>query len=66
MNIKKLVLTESDGTVTTSDISTSLTTVVATMDDDSEVTLFPTVTPTPGDVPSISIPLDTPIKIVAA
>ena len=62
--ITKLVLTEEDGSTTTTDNSSPLTSVVATMDDGTEVTLFPGTTP-PGTEPVISVPLNTPIRIIA-
>lgn len=59
MNIKKLTVTEADGAVNES--TYAVTTVVATLDDDSVVTLFP-ISP---DVPTVIVPLDTPVKLVA-
>lgn len=63
--IKKIVLTEEDGNKVTVGDDELVSSVVATLEDDTEVTLFPTAT-VPGDVPTITVPLDTPVKIVAA
>lgn len=66
MNITQLLITESDGTETTSTTSTPITKVVATLEDGSALQVFPvTGTPVPAPVPeTIAVPLDTPIKIV--
>lgn len=67
MNITKIVLTETDGTVTESTISTAVSGVVATLEDGSTVTLFPsTGTPVPAPTPTVTVPLGTPVIIEAA
>lgn len=67
--ITKLVLTESDGSNTESEISSALTKVVATLDSGSEVVLFSETGPVPpvGDVQVVTVrPEGTFVKFVPA
>lgn len=43
----------------------NITKIVGTLDDGSEVVLFPVVTPEPNPgIPKITVPLNTPIELV--
>lgn len=69
VNVEKIVLTESDGT-TLDSVSTTggFSSIVATLSDGSEVTIFPVATTNPEPSPTpetIEVPLDTPVILTA-
>lgn len=76
MNINKLVLTKVDGAEVVMDFtkevnvedlaSTTISKAVATKEDGTVVTVFDSANPVPPvGVPTITVPLNTPIQLVA-
>jgi hypothetical protein len=65
MNVKKIVLTLADGSIEDMDFSGAATAITITDDAGVETKVFPLTTP-PAKIPVITIPLNTPVTIVAA
>lgn len=63
MNADKVVLTLVDGSKVDVDYSGTIEKIEVTNDDGVTTTVFPTTTP--GETPTIEVPLDTPLILKA-